>query len=168
LSDIIVSRKRTKGVGTNLPKKRDRSINKKCVECFQKLLEIMFECALPGCLKAGTNRCSICLREPYCSGECQKLDWKNHKKICKILKRLSNHLQPYNQVEEVLKEIFKLPGNKRILYHFLSYAKFQFGDRILGQTYRERGDFGRIYNLQVEINIMIPIYQRSINVFIDD
>jgi hypothetical protein len=71
-------------------------------------------------------------------------------------------------VEEVLKEIFKLPGNKRILYHFLSYAEFQFGNRILGQTYRERGDFGRIDNFQVEINIMIPIYQRSINVFIDD
>lgn len=35
--------------------------------------------------KEETLRCSQCSRSFYCSKECQKEDWKNHKPICKIL-----------------------------------------------------------------------------------
>lgn len=36
-------------------------------------------CAL--CSKEATKRCSRCKSTWYCSTECQKQDWKNHKKI---------------------------------------------------------------------------------------
>ncbi|VDC00782.1 unnamed protein product [Peniophora sp. CBMAI 1063] len=36
------------------------------------------------CLSWGAAlRCSQCKVAPYCNAECQKKDWKNHKKICK-------------------------------------------------------------------------------------
>jgi hypothetical protein len=47
------------------------------------------------------------LREPYCSGDCQKGDWKFHKSICKILKKLSHQLQPYHEVLRVIEEILE-------------------------------------------------------------
>jgi hypothetical protein len=65
----------------------------------------MSNCARPGCINEGINKCSLCLREHYCSGECQKGDWKIHKNICKSLEKLSLHLQPYHKVVEVIEEI---------------------------------------------------------------
>jgi hypothetical protein len=47
----------------------------------------------------------ICLREPYSSGDCQKVDWKARKPICKTLKKLSHQLQPYREVVELPVEI---------------------------------------------------------------
>lgn len=33
--------------------------------------------------KAGSNRCGRCHSRFYCSLDCQKLDWKDHKLTCK-------------------------------------------------------------------------------------
>jgi hypothetical protein len=95
----------------------------------------MSECARPGCLQSGINRCSICLREPYCSGNCQKADWKAHKSICKTLKKLLYQLQPYLEtvqlIEEILDEDFKEVELKgRVLKLLVSYAEYQFGNRV--------------------------------------
>lgn len=35
------------------------------------------------CSKAATERCSSCKKIYYCSADCQKADWKNHKLVCK-------------------------------------------------------------------------------------
>lgn len=91
--------------------------------------------ARPCCLHKGLYRCSIYLREAYCSVDCQKGDWKEHKAICKTLKNLSFQLlQPYHEVARVIKEIEKLhfakkKGKERVLGHLISYALYQFGDR---------------------------------------
>jgi len=34
------------------------------------------------CTKPGTLRCSKCKNATYCSADCQKKDWKDHKKAC--------------------------------------------------------------------------------------
>ncbi|KAJ7681930.1 hypothetical protein DFH06DRAFT_1029771 [Mycena polygramma] len=52
------------------------------------------------CFKVQTlSRCSACLRVVYCSLDCQKLDWKAHKHICKVLrasaKNESKRPRPY-------------------------------------------------------------------------
>jgi hypothetical protein len=94
----------------------------------------------------------ISLRESYCSGECQRGDWKLHKSICKILKKLSHQLQPYHEVLRVIEEIRKgISGKNKqqkliVVGHLLSYADHQFGNRILGKSYRERGNGERINN----------------------
>jgi tetratricopeptide (TPR) repeat protein len=104
------------------------------------------------------------LREAYCSVDCQKGDWKAHKSTCKILKKLSHqHLQSYYEVvgviEETLREkIVTEQQRKRVLQHLISYAVHQFGDRIAGKAYRERGNGEGIDNWFVEIGILIPIY----------
>jgi hypothetical protein len=128
----------------------------------------MSQCALPCCNKPAASKCSVCLMEPYCCGECQKADWKRHKLICKVLKRLSTELQPYHQVVQVSMEILDLPGNLRILSHLLHYAETQFGERIVGETYRQRGNGEKIDNLTVEIRIVISIYRGFISVYGED
>lgn len=62
-------------------------------------------CARLGCCNAGKNKCSACLNELYCGGDCQKLDWKLHKQFCAALKNISYELQPY---QEVVKNIEKM------------------------------------------------------------
>jgi hypothetical protein len=128
----------------------------------------MSKCAPTGCFKAGINRCSICLREPYCSGECQRGDWKPHKSICKILKKLSLQFQPYDKVIRVIAEITtKKKEEVRVLGHLISYAEYQFGDRVLGKAYRERGNGERIDYWKVKIMILIPIYLNLNSIFGD-
>jgi hypothetical protein len=128
----------------------------------------MSQCAGPYCCNPALKKCSACLKVSYCSSECQKSDWKGHKKICKILKRLSNDLQPYHEVEEVIIEILNTPRNARVLNELLKYAEYQFGDRVPGKAYRQRGNSERIDNYQVEINIMICIDYSLINVHLDN
>ena len=36
------------------------------------------------CLKAATKKCGNCKDVSYCSRECQKTDWKEHKEACKF------------------------------------------------------------------------------------
>jgi tetratricopeptide (TPR) repeat protein len=119
----------------------------------------------------GKSRCSICLREPYCSSECQKLDWKAHKSICKTLKNLSNKPEPYSHVGRTIVEICK-PAKKvsdvRILCHLLSYAEFQFGDRVLGKAYRERENGERISNWDAEVVGLHSIHERVIAIYLKD
>jgi hypothetical protein len=105
----------------------------------------MSECARPDCHMAANSSCSVCGREQYCGSVCQKLDWKQHKSMCPILKRLSNTLQPYDEVVQVI-QASKEGNNVRTLEHLLSYADLQFGKPISGKDYRERTDGQRITN----------------------
>lgn len=128
----------------------------------------MSQCGRPGCFKMGTSGCSNCLREGYCSGECQKLDWKVHKTICKTLKKLPNQIQPYRDVGRVITEILHSPEiisqNKRILVHLLSFAELQFGERSSGKAYRERGT-DRIDNWTVEVEILFRICHSLVEIY---
>jgi hypothetical protein len=133
----------------------------------------MFKCARPGCDKEGINRCSICLREPYCSGECQKIDWKAHKLICKTLKKLSNNLERYSVAFRVIGDLCESETPNyfdeiRILRHLLLYAEFQFGDRVIGKEYRERDGGERIDNWNVEIIALISIHNGIITIYRND
>jgi tetratricopeptide (TPR) repeat protein len=130
----------------------------------------MSKCAHPDCLNLGTNKCSVCLRELYCSGECQKGDWKLHKSMCKILKKFSFSFQPYQEVIQIIctwiQDKPKLSQQKsRVLKHLISYLEYQFGDRIPGKTYRERG-FERIDNREVDFDILIPKYFELIDTYL--
>jgi tetratricopeptide (TPR) repeat protein len=88
------------------------------------------------------------------------------------LKKLSNQLQPYRDVVNMIDEILEAPEktrrNMRVLNHTLSYAEFQFGDRVEEKSYRERGNGDRISNWIVEMENLRFIYSRLIGVYADD
>jgi tetratricopeptide (TPR) repeat protein len=90
------------------------------------------------------------------------------------LKKLSLKLQPYHEVARVIEEIHEEISTKnkeqklRVLEHLISYADYQFGDRILGKSYRERGNGDRIDNWSVEIKGLIPIYNDTVVIHKED
>ena len=43
---------------------------------------IKYPCDFGNCQKDGSKRCSICKTVHYCSTECQKKDWKEHRILC--------------------------------------------------------------------------------------
>jgi tetratricopeptide (TPR) repeat protein len=128
------------------------------------ILYIMSQCARPYCEKIARSRCSDCHRDRYCSGECQKSDWKDHKLICSTLKSLSCDPQPYHQVVDVIKAFLREAANVRVLDHLLCYAEFQFGKPTASKDYRERGDTEKIDNWSVDMKNMIPIFEKLIDI----
>jgi hypothetical protein len=101
------------------------------------------------------------------------VDWKAHKPICKTLKKLSHQLQPYRIVVqltyEILDEEFRqLELNVRVLEHLVSYAEYQFGNRVPLKNYRERENGEAIYNWTVEIKILVCIYGRLVDLYTRD
>jgi hypothetical protein len=80
----------------------------------------MSKCAHPVCHEIAKSSCSSYAREQYCSNNCQKLDWKTHKSMCPILKKLSNKKQPFEEVVGIIKEIqaSKKGNDLRVLKSF--------------------------------------------------
>jgi tetratricopeptide (TPR) repeat protein len=124
----------------------------------------MSHCARPGCQTAAKSSCSGCGREQYCGSDCQKLDWKAHKSICPILKKFPNKLQSYNEAIQIIYEIL-VSNNARVLEHLLSYADYQFGQHVAGRDYRERPDGQRIPNWKIDINILLLIISKIIDIY---
>jgi hypothetical protein len=118
------------------------------------------------CHMTAKSFCSGCGREQYFGSACQKLDWKKHKSMCPILKKLSNTLQPYEEPFQVIEDALASKTNHaRVLNHLLLYADLQFGKPITGKDYRERSDGQRIINWNVDINILIDFNIKIVNVY---
>jgi hypothetical protein len=105
------------------------------------------------------------------------VDWKAHKLICKTLKKLSHQLQPYREVVRLIGEILdeKFDREKldekldaRVLKQLLSYAEYQFGNRVPLRVYYERDNGERIDNWTVEIKLLIRICIKLANLYIAD
>ena len=63
----------------------------------------MTKCAKPGCdREAGSLTCGACGRDHYCSRECQKQDWREHKHFC--AKELPVTQLPAPAIEEILRK----------------------------------------------------------------
>jgi hypothetical protein len=72
-------------------------------------------------------------------------------------------------IEEIREERpKKIQLDVRVLGHLESYAEHQFGDRVPGKASRERGNGEHIDNWNVEIIILIPIYNALVNVYASD
>jgi hypothetical protein len=87
------------------------------------------------------------------------------------LKKLSNQLQPFSKVVQVIKKIIVVPksiSKIRIQHHVFSYALHQFGFRIEGTAYRERENGERISNFDVEMTNLIPLHRSFTEIHIGD
>eukprot|EP00596_Hydrurales_sp_CCMP1899_P010685 CAMPEP_0119044520 /NCGR_PEP_ID=MMETSP1177-20130426/32020_1 /TAXON_ID=2985 /ORGANISM="Ochromonas sp, Strain CCMP1899" /LENGTH=329 /DNA_ID=CAMNT_0007014709 /DNA_START=170 /DNA_END=1160 /DNA_ORIENTATION=+ len=124
----------------------------------------MSHCARPECQTAAKSSCSGCGREEYCGSYCQKLDWKAHKSICSILKKLPNKQQSFYEAAQIVEEILE-SNNARVLEHLLSYADYQFGKAVAGRDYRERPDGQRIDNWDVDLIIFLQIRSKIIDIY---
>lgn len=124
-------------------------------------------CGHPNCNQPRNKACSGCLKEGYCSPECQKEDWKVHKILCKCKK--NDHR--FTHLDDCMPIIAKFMGlaesNRsinynsttveiRILEYCLSFAEFQFGKR--NAAY---GDYGR----DDGSNCSISYFNAEINTF---
>jgi hypothetical protein len=56
----------------------------------------------------------------------------------------------------------------RVLGHLICFAQHQFGDRVVGKSYRKREGGERIENWTVEIEVIIPIYLELVNSYFQD
>mmetsp|Transcript_26947 Transcript_26947/g.25802 ORF Transcript_26947/g.25802 Transcript_26947/m.25802 type:complete len:487 (+) Transcript_26947:111-1571(+) len=119
-------------------------------------------CARPDCQNPGRSSCSNCKIEFYCGIDCQKTDWKKHRPMCSILKKLSIKKQPYFAAFHMIQEILasKEGNNMRVLEHVLSFVENLYGKQILGMGIRESEDGQSINNYDVEIALRLLINSR--------
>jgi tetratricopeptide (TPR) repeat protein len=106
----------------------------------------MANCARVYCVNEGTKFCAVCLKESYCSSECQKLDWKIHKILCPCMKKGDKQRLPYSELNDKMGKLTRQAKlNKgteneiRILLCRLSFVEHQFGNQIEGESYGEEG-----------------------------
>lgn len=121
------------------------------------------QCGRPCCINLKSKGCSNCLKEGYCSPECQKKDWKVHKLMCPHLKNSTKQLPSKELCATLdklsglcLLELEKEGGENalRISEFCFTFTEQQFGDRILGQWYREREDGSRLDDWIVDIQYL--------------
>jgi tetratricopeptide (TPR) repeat protein len=126
----------------------------------------MSKCARPGCQTPANSSCSGCAREQYCSTSCQNVDWKIHKSMCSILKKLSNQFLPFREAYKIIIDILNSEkgSDRRILEHLLSYAEYQFGKEVTGSVYhKKRGAY--ISDWDLDIFILHNINERIANFY---
>jgi tetratricopeptide (TPR) repeat protein len=109
------------------------------------------------------------LREQYCGSECQKLDWKIHKAICPILKKLTREQQPYNEAMRLINEILaSKKGDKiRVLEHLLLYADHQFA-RQSRTDYSVWEDGQNPRNWDIDTTVLHKINKKMASIVISD
>jgi MYND finger len=98
-------------------------------------------CKRPQCARFGTARCSACQIESYCSVECQRANWKEHKITCG--KKLLSESELNSFLNNAITEASILNGGDRkgrnvaFLKKILLTADYQFEDRVPGKCYRQ-------------------------------
>ena len=67
---------------------------KKIYPDYKRHLDFFCPTTCAQCGAPATNRCSACQKVAYCSGKCQKLNWKTHKSKCCPYKLVTDPKNP--------------------------------------------------------------------------
>jgi uncharacterized membrane protein (DUF485 family) len=142
----------------------------------------MSNCGNPCCEKARLKSCSGCLKEMYCDTDCQKADWKTHKQLCLIMKN-DDKLLEYSEISIIMNKLMNLASFSRIknniklnkenknrsakiLTYCVLFVKKQFGEKIIGSSYRKSRLNTRVSNHSVDFGILMPIYDLLCTLYI--
>ena len=113
----------------------------------------MSTCALPGCLEEANKTCVRCNKARYCSKQCQKSHWREHKKFCNKLAGSSTtsggdeHFY-YKCIEENRqKQLESIPAADRQMSLYGSLTQAMYG-----------GDDGELINAYLFFFIFIFIF----------
>lgn len=111
-------------------------------------------CGKPNCKNLRLKMCSAYLNEGYSGTECQKEDWRIHKILCLYMKNYKEFL-PYTMVRERIRNLMEKAGVdriSRILEYTRLFAEYQFGDMVVGRSFRQRSSSGdRMDDYKVDI-----------------
>jgi MYND finger len=105
-------------------------------------------CKRPNCALLGTSHCSACQNEWYCSVECQRANWKDHKITCG--KKLLSETELDEFLVDSIKEAstFDLTvrngSNISFLKNAILITEYQFGERVTNECHRHLKN-GEIY-----------------------
>jgi hypothetical protein len=90
--------------------------------------------------------------------------------MCPILKQFSSQLQPFHEVIRIKDGVLTSKKGKdcRVLEHLLSYLEYQFGEKVAGIDYRERGNGERINNWKVEVEILRALSNCLSNLYLEN
>jgi tetratricopeptide (TPR) repeat protein len=98
-------------------------------------------CNRPNCALAGKLRCSACQNQWYCSAECQKASWKDHKITCGKKLFSQNEFNEYLEDKHENAKSFDLKDSnaKNITYlkNAILIAEYQFADQVPGECFRK-------------------------------
>ena len=101
-------------------------------------------CKRFNCGGAGTSHCSVCRNEWYCSVECQRADWKDHKITCgqKLLSEQEIDIFIIRAMERAsnLQRVEGKGGKIGFYKETIAFAEYQFGDRVPNESFRRRKD----------------------------
>jgi tetratricopeptide (TPR) repeat protein len=86
------------------------------------------------------------------------------------VKKLSTKQQPFHEVIRILNEVSlsKKWNDVRVLEHTLQYLDYQFGKKVAGIDYRERGDGERISNWVAEVKILYGVTSRLAGLYLQN
>lgn len=97
-------------------------------------------CKRPKCTRLGTSHCSACQSVWYCSVECQRANWKDHKITCG--KELLSESELNVFVMDAMDEASRLDPDDRTgrnisyLKGAVLYAEYQFAEQVPGECFR--------------------------------
>ena len=81
------------------------------------------------CSKKGSKKCSNCKLQFYCSKQCQKKDWKNHKAICKEVSKAAEFREASEpatgisaEISSSMKDMFSQLLSKNSRFHFTKFV----------------------------------------------
>jgi MYND finger len=98
-------------------------------------------CRRPNCALLGTSHCSACQNEWYCSVECQRASWKDHKisygKILLSDRELITYLDDRYKVAKRFDLTDWNQRNINFLKNAILIAEYQFGDRVPEECFRQ-------------------------------
>jgi hypothetical protein len=97
----------------------------------------------------------------------RKVDWKIHKSMCPILKKLSTKLQPFHEVIRI-KDVILISELRRRDPRVVEHVEHQFGENLMKYIIVRGGVRERISNWELDVVILTDTYNSFGNFYLQN